>query len=246
MDISVISLQDVAEAQRLMREIGVDPGGIEIMAPKSVTRLVMVRRLPIFAANILKQETLSLGADTAVSKQALTGKAAHTDCLIIGSLSHYRRLCEKLRRQPYGLSRLSSDLETVLSNYQKNDWTLDLGRYKLNLQSHTHIMGIINLTPDSFSGDGFLRRTSATKHWRKPAEAVWRAKDEGRGTKDVVDYARRLADEGADILDIGGESSRPGARPVSLKEELSRVIPAIKAIVKKLKIPISVDTFKSE
>ncbi len=226
MDISVISLQDVAEAERLMREIGVDPGGIEIMAPKSVIRLVMVRGLPVFAANILKQETLSLGADTAVSKQALTGKAAHTDCLIIGSLSHYRRLCEKLRRQPYGLSRLSSDLETLLSNHQKNDFILDLGRYKLNLQSHTHIMGIINLTPDSFSGDGLYNKTQNSNH--------------------IVDYARRLADEGADILDIGGESSRPGARPVPLKEELSRVIPAIKAIGKKLKIPISVDTSKSE
>ena len=62
----------------------------------------------------------------------------------------------------------------------------------------------------------------------------------------IVEYAERLADEGADILDIGGESSRPGARPVSLKEELLRVIPAIKAIGKKLKIPISVDTSKSE
>ena len=70
----MISLQDASEAERLMREIGVDRGGIEIMAPKSVTRLVMVRRLPIFAANILKQETLSLGADTAVSRHALTGK----------------------------------------------------------------------------------------------------------------------------------------------------------------------------
>ena len=229
MDISVISLQDASEAERLMREIGVDRGGIEIMAPKSVTRLVMVRRLPIFAANILKQETLSLGADTAVSRHALTGKAAHTDCLIIGSLSHYQRLCQKLKRQPYGLSRLSSDLETVLSNYQKNDFILDLGRYKLNLQSHTHIMGIINLTPDSFSGDGLLRTT------------VY-----GRRTTEIVEYAHRLADEGADILDIGGESSRPGARPVSLKEELLRVIPAIKAIGKKLKIPISVDTSKSE
>ncbi len=230
MDISVISLQDASEARRLMREIGVDPGGIEIMAPKSVIRLVMVRRLPIFAANILKQETLSIGADTAVSKHALTGKARHTDCLIIASLSHYRRLCEKLKRQPYGLSRLSLDLETALYNYQKNGFTLDLGRYRLNLRTHTHIMGIINLTPDSFSGDGFLREM----------------KDERRGTRDVVDYARKLADEGADILDVGGESSRPGARPVTLKEELLRVIPAIKAIVKKLKIPISVDTSKAE
>lgn len=245
MDISVISLQDASEAERLMREIGVDRGGIEIMAPKSVTRLIMVRRLPIFAANILKQETLSLGADTAVSRHALTGKAAHTDCLIIGSLSHYQRLCQKLKRQPYGLSRLSLDLETVLSNYQKNDFILDLGRYKLNLQSHTHIMGIINLTPDSFSGDGLLRTTPRLRSGQANHPLTTLGAGEPRITN-IVDYAWRLADEGADILDIGGESSRPGARPVTLKEELLRVIPAIKAIGKRLKIPISVDTSKSE
>ena len=210
MDISVISLRDASEAERLMGKSGLTAAGLKIMAPKSVTRLVMVRRLPIFAANILKQETLSLGADTAVSKQALTGKATHTDCLIIGSLSRYHRLCQKLKRQPYGLSRLSSDLETVLSNYQKNDFILDLGRYKLNLQSHTHIMGIINLTPDSFSGDGLL-----TDDARGPPAGYT---DDG-GTTEKADY--ELLSMPTDwrmkgrISWISGESSRPGARPVS-------------------------------
>ncbi len=83
------------------------------------------------------------------------------------------------------------------------------------------IMGIINVTPDSFSGG------LAT-----PIEAR--------------DTAIRMEKEGADIIDIGGESSRPGAEPVSLEEELKRVIPAIEAIRKETQIPISIDTYKAK
>lgn len=192
------------------------------MAPKAELCLVRVDKQPIFAANILKQETLALGADTAVSRDALTGKVKFTDCLIMGTLAQYKLLCEKLKRQPYGLKRVADEIRDGLVNYLRDDFILDAGRYTLNLNTHTHIMGIMNLTPDSFSGNGLLRDT------------------------DVAGYAQRLVDEGADILDIGGESSRPGARPVSLKEELQRVIPAIKRIRKKVKIPISVDTYKAE
>ena len=230
MDLSILSPASQAEAEALMKEIGVDPGGLEIMSPKTVLVLARINKLSVFAANILKQETLSLGADTAVSRNALSGKAKWTDCLVIGNLAHIKRLCEKLKKQPYGLSRVAGELESALINYQRNDFVLNLNRDKLNLNSHTHIMGIINITPDSFSGDGLLRKTC----------------DVRRATCDVVEYAQKLVAEGADILDIGGESSRPGARPVSLKAELERVIPALKAIRKKIRIPISIDTYKSE
>jgi dihydropteroate synthase len=82
-------------------------------------------------------------------------------------------------------------------------------------------MGIVNVTPDSFSDGGkFLDERSAVKH------------------------ALKLVDEGAEILDIGGESTRPGARPVAEKEELRRVIPVIEKLAKKVKIPLSIDTVK--
>lgn len=213
-----------------MREIGVDPLGIEIMAPKTVSRIVRVNHLPIFAAHILKQEALSLGGDVAVSRQTLTGKSKHTDCLIMGNLVHFKRLCEKLKRQPYKLSRLAVELETAIGCSQRSGFILEAGSQRLDLDTHTHIMGIVNMTPDSFSGDGLLRGTI----------------DDRRGTRDVVEYAQKLVDDGADIIDIGGQSSRPGARGVSLKEELERVIPALKAICRKIKAPISVDTYKSE
>ena len=89
--------------------------------------------------------------------------------------------------QPYGLNKIARELQSTFTNYQKIISSLKLKNYRLNLNSRTHIVGIINLTPDSFSGDGLL---------------PW--------TGDAAEYARKLADDGADILDIGAESSRSG------------------------------------
>ena len=233
MDLSILSFRTQAEAESCLKEIGVDTGGIKIMAPKTQLCLARLNKLPIFAANILKQEALSIGADAAVSRDVLTGKVRHTDCLVIGSQHQIDKLCEKLKIQPYGLKQAAAGLLRACFNYRRNKFILDLGRYQLDLSSHTHIMGILNMTPDSFSGNGLL-----------PAAGGNYAR--GRQAADILEYAQKLVDEGADIIDIGGESSRPGASAVSLKEELQRVIPAIKKISKKIKVPISVDTRRSE
>jgi len=99
--------------------------------------------------------------------------------------------------------------------------TLQCGRFRLDL-SRPRIMAIVNVTPDSFSGDGV-------------AGDVPRA----------VERARRLVDEGADIVDIGGESTRPGAQPVLVAEELRRILPVVEVLAD-LGVPISVDTRRSE
>lgn len=99
---------------------------------------------------------------------------------------------------------------------------LSVGGAELAWGSRTYVMGIVNVTPDSFSGDGLL-----------DAE---RAADLG---------AAQVAG-GADLLDVGGESTRPGSRPVDLAEELRRVIPAVRALVARVRVPISVDTYKAE
>ena len=83
-------------------------------------------------------------------------------------------------------------------------------------------MGVINISPDSFSGDGL-------------ADA-----------EEAVAKAERLASEGADIIDIGGESTRPGSIPLSPDEELRRVIPAVEKIAQQISVPLSVDTYKLE
>lgn len=98
----------------------------------------------------------------------------------------------------------------------------ECGKYRLNL-NRPHVMGIVNVTPDSFSDGGKFASSELAIH-----------------------HALQLISEGADILDIGGESTRPGAIPVSLDEELSRVIPVIEALSKIATVPISIDTYKPE
>ncbi|WP_243525418.1 dihydropteroate synthase [Bacillus pseudomycoides] len=104
-------------------------------------------------------------------------------------------------------------------------WNYDLrcGEYTLNLNKKTFIMGILNVTPDSFSDGGNYDEVNA-----------------------AVSHAREMVSDGADIIDIGGESTRPGFAKVSVEEELGRVIPMIQAVSKEVKVPISIDTYKAE
>jgi dihydropteroate synthase len=218
----ILSITQEKDLRQLMRRMNVDAYGIKIMLPKAQSFLLKVNALSNIAANILKQEMLSLGGDVAVSRGALTGKARKTDCLIMGSLAQLRSLSNKLTKQPFGLNNLARDLVLALKNYRRQKLSLDLGRYRLNLGARSHIMGIVNTSPDSFSADGIC------------------------GKWEAVEYAEKLIREGADIIDVGGESSRPGARPVPLKVELARTIPVVKALVKKIKAPVSIDTCKTE
>jgi dihydropteroate synthase len=103
---------------------------------------------------------------------------------------------------------------------------LQIGPANFVWGSKTYVMGIINVTPDSFSGDGLIQNDQ------------W--------LRQVVEQARGFAREGAHLLDVGGESTRPGAEPVPTGEELRRVIPAIKALVNETDLPLSIDTYKAE
>jgi len=99
------------------------------------------------------------------------------------------------------------------------------GKAEFRWGEKTYIMGVVNLSPDSFSGDGI-----------------------GGDIERTVEQARRMVEEGADIIDVGGESTRPGTEPLSIKEvdeELGLVIPAIERLVKEISVPISIDTYKS-
>jgi dihydropteroate synthase len=100
--------------------------------------------------------------------------------------------------------------------------TTRCGNTEFRWGERTYIMGIINLSPDSFSGDGIADLGAA------------------------VAQAHRFVSEGADILDIGGESTRPGFTPVSVDEEVKRVVPVIERLASEVPVPLSVDTYKSE
>jgi dihydropteroate synthase len=212
-----------------LRELGVDPYGIRVMLPKGLSYCIHVGPVSYPAAAILKQEMLSLGGECAIPRSAITGKIKATYCILIGTSSHLSRLREKLRRQPFGLSTVAEELSVAIAHYEKKDFALDLRGRKLKFGRRPRIMGIINITPDSFSGDGMLK---------------YRIQDRDPGA--ILEYAQKMVASGADIIDIGGESSRPGAQPVSRNEELARIIPAVKVLAKKLRVPVSVDTYKAE
>ncbi len=93
----------------------------------------------------------------------------------------------------------------------------------VDFSEKTHVMGILNVTPDSFSDGGlYLDKERA------------------------IDHGLRMVEDGADMIDIGGESTRPGSEPVSLEEELNRTIPIVEAISQRVNVPISIDTYKAE
>jgi dihydropteroate synthase len=104
-----------------------------------------------------------------------------------------------------------------------NSAFIKAGPYTLDYRNKTLIMGILNVTPDSFSDGGRYNHV-----------------------ENAVSHARQMIADGADILDIGGESTRPGYERISDEEEIARVVPAIEAITAELQIPISIDTYKAE
>jgi len=116
---------------------------------------------------------------------------------------------------------------------QKSLPALRIGNHEFAWGDRTFVMGVVNVTPDSFSGDGIL-----------PGQP-------GPGSvQDAVDLALRMEDEGADIIDVGGESSRPkgvyhGAGPIAVDDEIARVVPVIDSLVARLGVPVSIDTRKA-
>jgi len=113
-------------------------------------------------------------------------------------------------------------IANAFAHTTRQNHVFSCGKYQLNL-SRPHVMGIVNVTPDSFSDGGKFASTNL-----------------------AIERALNLIAEGADILDIGGESTRPGAVPVSLDEELNRVIPVIEALSRVSSVPLSIDTYKPE
>jgi dihydropteroate synthase len=110
--------------------------------------------------------------------------------------------------------------------------SLKVGKFTFNWGSRTYVMGILNVTPDSFSGDGLLSPSPSGG---------------GKGEGPAVEQAKDFIESGADILDVGGESTRPGSAPVTADEELERVLPVVRALNKNFPdVLISIDTYKAQ
>ena len=122
----------------------------------------------------------------------------------------------------------------AMTSVNMKSLSLQIGKHTFNWGSRTYVMGILNVTPDSFSGDGLIPPLPSGEGW-------------GEGERRAIEQAKEFLANGADILDVGGESTRPGSQPVTTDEELERVIPIIQAINKNFSDAlISIDTYKAK
>jgi dihydropteroate synthase len=199
-------LSNETDIDGLFAQIGCDKGGIAIMRKKACLNLFYIRELSVKAANILKQDALSIGAELATSKHACDFSKETTDAVLICNDKQLEILVKKELAQPFGLKMVAKELASFI-----------------HPKKFSHrIMGVLNVNLDSFYGGSRV--------------------SEG----DFLDKAAKMADDGADIIDIGGVSSRPGSVYCSEAEEMSRVQGVIKSVGKhKLheKALFSVDSF---
>jgi dihydropteroate synthase len=206
--------------EKTLLACGVDPASLAYLVPKLIHKNLLLEGVKLYAANILKQSMLSIGGDVAVHRHVISGKVEFSDCVIMGDIRHYRLLIEKLKSQP-GLETIAEIIdEQIFSQVKRLELVLCGKRY--HWDRLPVIMGILNITPDSFSDGGLYI-----------------------DTEKALDHAMALIEKGAEIIDVGGESSRPGADSVDALEEISRVVPVIRKLADKTGVPISIDTTKA-
>jgi len=200
---------DNVDIEKEMKKLNVDKAGITIMKKKAYLNFFYIKDIYCGAANILKQDALSIGAELAVPNGSVNCKVEYHDAILICNDKQLEILSNKEKAQPFKLKFLAS----FLSQYKKRE------------SYPTKIMGVINANDDSFfSGSRF------------------------KG-KDALKAIEKMIEEGADIIDIGGVSSRPGSEYPGVEEELNRVTPIIKEISNsKLyeKVIFSIDSYAPE
>lgn len=187
-----------------LQKIGFDSSYIKKAVNKHKFFTIKISNLNCAQANILKQTALSCGTDCAVHREVITGKIYKSDCILSGTISEIEKIAQKLKKQPFSLKNLSEEILSLINNSSK---TILINNKEINLYEKTYIMGILNITPDSFSDGGkYNNKNNAIKHFKE------------------------MAKDGADIIDIGGESTRPYSQTLPQEEEIKRVIPIIKSI----------------
>lgn len=218
-----------AQAHRMrqeMNEIGVGEFASHYMSNKGDFYVLRAENLRAPAANILKQEFLSKGADAAVHSQVILNRPERSSVLMMATVAQYSKICHGLRRQQFGLPILANEIAQSLVHIRQESWDIPLPSLKgrtLQLSTSTQIMGILNLTPDSFSDGGSYNTV-----------------------EQAVARARQMQAEGAYIIDVGGESTRPGHQQIGVEEEIARVEPVIRRLRAESDVLISIDTYKPQ
>lgn len=202
-----------------LERIGVDRDAYPLFISKAQSTILKFDDLSCAQANVLKQIALICGADVAIPKTAYRGNARRKmPAILFANLREIEKMKQRMEEQPW-ISSLSQQLDSMLQD--RTEPHLLLGNKNIGF-TRTFIMGVINVTPDSFySGSRYSTEDTA------------------------IQIACSMEEHGADFIDIGAESSRPGSDAVSTREELKRLKTIFPMVTKKLKIPISIDTQKA-
>ena len=196
-----------------LKKIGFDKSYTHKAKEKFEYKNIKIYSLKPAMANIIKQTSLSVGCDCATHREVITGKIENSDCILGGSVSQIKKVAEKLKFQPFGLKKLGEELEKLCPPLA--------GGPKSVISRRTQLVGILNLTPNSFSDGGMYNDFERAK-----------------------EHLLELINDGADIVDIGAESTKPYSKSVPAKEQLEKLLPIIDFA--KGKIPLSIDTRSSE
>ena len=188
-----------------LEKIGFDKSYIHNAVDKFNYHNIKIYNLTPAQANILKQTALSAGADCATHRAVVTAQIEKSDCILGASTSQILQIAVKLEHQPFGLKKLGLDLSKITTVFN---------------QSKTQIVGILNVTENSFSDGGlYLDTEKACKHLTE------------------------MINDGADIIDIGAESTKPFSKAVSVEKQLKKLLPILNFIKEKnITIPVSIDT----
>lgn len=210
-------LKDVnSNLEHELESIGFDKTYLKKAVDKFQYKNIKIFDLSVAQANILKQSAISVGADCAVHRETITGKIDKTSCVLGGSFSQLRKISEKLKKQPFKLFKLA---DLIIENLDFKFKPLVIKKKVFDF-STPYLVGVLNLTTNSFSDGGeFFEFDSAVKHLLE------------------------MVEEGADIIEIGAESTKPFSSAVSDEAQLEKLLPILDFInEKKIETLISVDT----
>ncbi|MEE9174025.1 MAG: dihydropteroate synthase [Thermoplasmata archaeon] len=218
----VLELPEARDVNQALQAVGVQAQGQPILRRKGLFRIVRLQGVGYREALIAKQEMLGAGGDAATPKGTVEFTSDEGDVILLGTPQHFKRFLSKMKHQPFRSATLAAEVGEALTYYDREAYVLRFPGAKLPL-SRTVVMGILNVTPDSFADGG---------QYDEPQAAIARA--------------RAMVEEGAGLIDVGAESTRPGSDPVSAAEEWKRLEPVLAGVVDQVDVPVSVDTYKPE
>ena len=213
-----IEIASADDLHRHLRGISVPEPEITGLTDRFSYQTIKLERVDARAARLMKTHLESLGGSLAMHEEAGGAAARETAVIISGSRHTLRQLAARLKGEPFGLHGIAQDISACIRDSNR---VMSWGTRSLDFSRTTYVMGILNCTPDSF----FPGSRSTT-------------------IKDALESAQEMVDAGVHIIDVGGESTRPGSDGVTEEEEIRRVIPVIHALREASDVMISVDTRK--